>query len=390
VPRLAELAARVGGTVVGDGERAIAGFASLEDAGPDDLSLLAEARYREAAAASAAGALLMPRAGAGGPALEPPPGRDLVLVADPRRAMALLLETLYPPHRPPAGIHPTAVIGDGCAIDASAHVGPYAVIGEGSRLEAGVAVEAHAVVGRRCRVGEGSRLHPHAVLYDGTELGPRCELHSGAVVGCDGFGYAPGDDGLPRKVPQVGRAVLGPDVEIGANTTIDRATLGATRVGAGSKLDNLVHLAHNVQLGRGCLLAAHVGIAGSTRIGDGVVLAGQAGVADHLEIGDGVLVAAKSAVMQSVEAGARVGGIPAGDFGRWKRQVAAQGRLAGLVRRVAALERRLDMVASDDARLEGACAGPQGPDSGEGPRGIHSRGEGGLNSPPRKDEESGA
>ena len=349
MPRLAELAARVGGTVVGDGEREIAGFASLEDAGPDDLSLLAEPRYRGAAAAGAAGALLMPSGDGGRPAFEPPPGRDLVLVTDPRRAMALLLEALHPPHRPPAGVHPTAVVGDGCEIDPGAHVGPYAVIGEGSRLETGSVIEAHAVVGRRCRVGEGSRLHPHAVLYDDTELGPRCELHSGAVVGCDGFGYAPGEDGLPRKVPQVGRAVLGPDVEIGANSTIDRATLGATRVGAGSKLDNLVHLAHNVRLGRGCLLAAHVGVAGSTWIGDGVVLAGQVGVTDHVEIGDGVVVAAKSAVMQSVEAGARIGGIPAGELGGWKRQVAAQGRLAGLVRRVAALERKLAAAAPDDA-----------------------------------------
>jgi UDP-3-O-[3-hydroxymyristoyl] glucosamine N-acyltransferase len=343
VPRLAELAARAGGEVVGDGERVIAAFASLEDAGPEDLSLYADARYRAAAAASAAGALLMPRAAGGGPALEPPPGRDLVLVADPRRAMALVLAALHPPHRPEPGVHPTAVVGAGCAIDPSAHVGPYAVVGAGSTLEAEVVIEAHAVVGRDCRIGAGSRLHPHAVLYDRTELGARCELHAGAVVGCDGFGYAAGGDGLPSKVPQVGRAVLGPDVEIGANSTIDRATLGATRVGAGSKLDNLVHLGHNVQLGRGCLLAAHVGIAGSTRLGDGVVLAGQVGVTDHLEIGAGAQVAAKSAVMKSVAAGTRVGGIPARDLVRWQRQVAAAGRLAGLVRRVAALERRLGM-----------------------------------------------
>jgi UDP-3-O-[3-hydroxymyristoyl] glucosamine N-acyltransferase len=343
VPRLAELAARVGGEVVGDGERVIAGIASLEDAGPDELSLLAEPRYREAAAASAAGALLVPRAAAGGPAVEPPPGRDLVLVADPRRAMGRLLEVLHPPYRPPAGVHPTAVVGAGCAVDPSAHVGPFAVVGDASVLEAGVAVEAHAVVGRGCRIGAGSRLHPHAVLYDGTELGPRCELHAGAVVGCDGFGYAAGDDGLPRKVPQVGRAVLGPDVEIGANSTIDRATLGATAVGAGSKLDNLVHLAHNVQLGRGCLLAAQSGIAGSTKVGDGVVMGGQSGIAGHLEVGDGVQVAAKSAVLQPVAAGAKVGGIPAGDLGQWRRQVAAAARLPGLVRRVDALERRLGM-----------------------------------------------
>lgn len=351
MPRLAELAARVGGEVVGDGERPIDGFAGLEDAGPRDLSLLAEPRYRAAAAASAAGALLVPRGRDGGPGIEPPPGRDLVLVADPRRAMAALLEALYPRPLPVPGIHPTAVVGAGCAVDPTASIGPYAVIGDGSRIGAGAAIGAHAVVGRGSTVGAGTRLHPHAVLYDGTELGERCEIHAGAVVGSDGFGYVAGDDGLPKKVPQVGRAMLADGVEVGANSTIDRATLGTTSVGAGSKLDNLVHLAHNVRLGRGCLLAAQAGIAGSTRLGDGVQLAGQAGVGGHLVIGDGVQVAAKSAALQSIEPGARVGGIPAGDLGAWKRQVAAQHRLPGLVRRVAALERRLG-VASEEAAEE--------------------------------------
>lgn len=341
MPRLAELAERVGGTVVGDGDKPIGGFASLESAGPRDLALFAKPRFRAAADASAAAALLVPRGRDGGPGLEPPPGRDLVLVADPRGAMAALLEVLYPAQRPEPGVHPTAVIGEGCAVDPSASIGPYAVIGEGSRIGAGSVIEAHAVVGRECGVGAGSRLHPHAVLYDDTEIGERCEIHSGAVVGSDGFGFVPGDDGLPRKVPQVGRAVLADAVEIGANSTIDRATLGDTSIGAGSKLDNLVHLAHNVRLGRGCLLAAQSGIAGSTRVGDGVVIAGQSGIADHLEIGDGVQVAAKSAVMQSVEAGERVSGIPAGDLGQWRRQVAAQHRLVDLMRRVRALERRL-------------------------------------------------
>lgn len=354
MPRLTELAGRVGGEVIGDGERPIDGFARLEDAGPRDLSLLAEARYRPAAEASAAGALLVPRGRDGGPGIEPPPGRDLVLVPDPRRAMAAILEALYPSSRPAPGVHPTAVVGDGCEIDPSASVGPYAVIGEGSRIGAGAVIEAHAVIGRGCSVGAGTRLHPHAVLYDGTELGARCEVHSGAVIGSDGFGWVAGDDGLPRKVPQVGRVVLADAVEVGANTTIDRATLGTTSVGAGSKLDNLVHLAHNVRLGRGCLLAAQSGIAGSTRLGDGVVIGGQSGIIGHLEIGDGVQVAAKSAVMQSIEPGARIGGTPAGDLVQWKRQVAALSRLAELLRRVKALERRL----AGDGR--GDAAGGEG------------------------------
>jgi UDP-3-O-[3-hydroxymyristoyl] glucosamine N-acyltransferase len=214
------------------------------------------------------------------------------------------------------------------------------VVGAGSRVEAGAVVEALVVVGRRCRVGRGARLHPHAVVYDGCEVGERCEVHAGAVVGSDGFGYA-GGDGAPLKVPQVGRVVLEADVEVGANAAIDRATLGETRVGAGTKIDNLVQVGHNARLGRGCLLSGQAGVAGSARLGDGVVMGGQSGVGDHVELGDGVQVAAKSAALQSVPAGRRVAGIPAVDLPRWRRQVAALARLGGFARRLAAVERRL-------------------------------------------------
>jgi UDP-3-O-[3-hydroxymyristoyl] glucosamine N-acyltransferase len=182
-------------------------------------------------------------------------------------------------------------------------------------------------------------LHPQVVLYDGVDLAAEVTVHAGSVIGADGFGYAT-HDGVHHKVPQVGRVVVESGVEIGANAAIDRATLGETRLGAGTKVDNLVQVGHNVQTGRACILCGQVGIAGSTRLGDGVVLGGQAGVADHLEIGDGVQVAGKSAVFESVEGGAR-GGIPAIDLRRWRRQTASLKRLGEMLRRLRSLERQV-------------------------------------------------
>jgi UDP-3-O-[3-hydroxymyristoyl] glucosamine N-acyltransferase len=342
--RLADLALRVGGQVEGDPERAVESIQTLEAAGPRDLSFLNHARYRKQAAASGAGALLVT------PALaalaretrEGGPRRDLLLVDDPALALARLLDLFHPrPVRAP-GVHPTAVVEEGASVDPTAQVGPYAVIGAGSRIAAGAAVGAHAVLGRGCRVGERAVLHPHVVLYDDTEVGEASEIHAGVVLGSDGFGYAT-HRGVHHKVPQVGRVVVEAEVEVGANTTIDRATLGETRVGAGTKIDNLVQVGHNVRIGRASILCGQAGIAGSTQLGDGVVLAGQAGVGGHLTLGDRVQVAAKSAALSSVEPGLTVAGIPAIEMGKWRREVVLRSRLekrlAEVNRRLAALER---------------------------------------------------
>jgi UDP-3-O-[3-hydroxymyristoyl] glucosamine N-acyltransferase len=235
------------------------------------------------------------------------------------------------------------VVEAGAEVDPAAHVAPYAVIGAGSRIGAGAVVGAHAVVGRGCEVGTGAVLHPHVVLYDGTAVGEGSEIHAGAVLGSDGFGYAT-RQGRHHKVPQVGRVVVEAEVEVGANTTIDRATLGETRIGAGTKIDNLVQVGHNVRVGRAAILCGQAGIAGSSRLGDGVVLAGQAGVGGHLTLGDRVQVAAKSAALSSVEPGMQVAGIPAVEMGKWRREVALRSRLerrlADLAKRIAELERR--------------------------------------------------
>jgi UDP-3-O-[3-hydroxymyristoyl] glucosamine N-acyltransferase len=337
--RLAELAELVGGRIEGDPERAVETIRTLEEAGPADLSFLTSPRYRAQAVASSAGALLVGKAVADRAAL----GRDLLVVDDPGYALAVLLAHFHPASSGTArepGVHPTAILEPGCEVDPSAHVGPYVVIGEGSRVGAHAKLHAFVAVGRACVVGEGAVLHPHAVLYDGTEVGEAVIVHAGVVLGADGFGYAT-HGGAHHKVPQLGHVVVEANVEIGANATVDRATLGATRIGEGTKIDNLVQVGHNVQVGKHCILCGQAGIAGSARLGDGVVLAGQAGVAGHIQLGDRVQVAAKSAALASVEKGTAVAGIPAVEMRKWRRQTVLISRLEEMSRRLRALERRL-------------------------------------------------
>jgi UDP-3-O-[3-hydroxymyristoyl] glucosamine N-acyltransferase len=341
---LGELAERVSGRVEGDPARRIAAVRALDAAGPGDLSMLSHPRYRRQAAASQAGALLVSER------LRPEPREsgpwDLVVVTDPAAALATLLALLHPEPSFEAGVHPTAVLEPDAEVASTAHVGPYAVIGAGSRIGDRAVVGALVVVGRGSTVSAGAVLHPHSVLYPGTEIGPGSVVHAGAVVGSDGFGYV-SERGVHRKVPQVGRVVVEADVEIGANTTIDRATLGETRIGAGSKIDNLVQVGHNVQVGRGCILCGQVGIAGSAKLGSYVVMAGQSGAAGHLDLGDGAQVAAKSAALTSVPAGEVVAGIPAIEVKKWRRQTAHLSRLETMARRVAALERHLGLASPE-------------------------------------------
>jgi UDP-3-O-[3-hydroxymyristoyl] glucosamine N-acyltransferase len=355
--RLAELAELVAGRVEGDPDRTVEAIRALEAAGPGDLSFVTLARHRARALASSASALLVGEDLAamlagdrqGGPGR----GADLLVVADAGFALARLLALFHPEPARAAGRHPTAIVGEGAVVDPAAHLGPYVVIGAGSRVGAAAAVLSHAVVGSGCTIGERALIHPHAVLYDRTEVGAGCIVHSGVVLGGDGFGYAT-RGGVHHKLPQVGRVVLEDEVEIGANTTIDRAALGETRVGAGTKIDNQVMLGHNVQVGRGSLLCAQVGIAGSTRIGDGVVLGARVGAVDHVEIGDRVQAAAGTDVFESLPPGAVVGGSPAHPVGRWRRQLVLLWKLEEMFRRLRALERRTpgtsrrDAVSDDD------------------------------------------
>jgi UDP-3-O-[3-hydroxymyristoyl] glucosamine N-acyltransferase len=344
--RLGELAERIGGRVSGDPDRAIRGLATLEQAEPTDLSFLTNPRYRGAAATTRAGALLV----APGQQL---PGRDLLVVAAPYRALAELLELFHPQSPPPPGISEDARVGRRCRVGRAVHVGPFAVLEDEVELADEVVIGAGCVIGAGSRIGAASVLHPRVVLYPRTEVGARCLLHSGVVLGGDGFGFAT-HEGDHVKIPQVGRVVVEDDVEIGANATVDRAMLGETRIGAGTKIDDLVMIAHGVRIGPRALLAAQSGIAGSARLGARVVLAGQSGVAGHLDLGDGVVVAAKSAVLDDQPDGARIAGVPAFDLRRWKRAAIAWKDLPELGReirelraRIEALERERDAAGED-------------------------------------------
>lgn len=333
VYRLSELAERVAGRVEGDSERQVSGFRSLEAAGPNDLSFLTDPGMRRLAEQSSAGALLVSEQVQG-------LAGDKLVCTDVGKALIALLGIFYPAPPQPVGVHSTAVVGSGCKIAESATIGPYAVLEEGCEVGEGAIIHAFVFVGAGSHVGRSVTLHPHVVLYRRCEVGDHVTLHSGTVVGADGFGYISTTEGH-LKVPQVGGVVLEESIEVGANSAIDRGTLEDTRIGAGTKIDNLVQVGHNVTVGRSSILCGQVGIAGSASIGERVVLAGQAGISNRVRIGDDAAVAGKSAVFGDVEAGKKVAGIPAIDAARWTRQSALLGRLADLRRRVAALEREI-------------------------------------------------
>lgn len=324
----------VEGRVAGDPDRVVESIRTLETAGPRDLSFVTNPKYRRQAAKSQAGALLTA-------SVIEDVEKDYLLSDEPYYALARLMAILYPRERLEPGIHRTAIVDSAADVDPEATIGPYAVVEKGARIGSGVALHSHVVVGRDCVIGRDSVLYPRVVLYAGSVLGERCILHAGVVVGSDGFGYALHDD-THVKLEHGGQVVVEDDVEIGSNSTLDRGLLGETRIGRGSKIDNLVQVAHNVRLGQSCLLISQSGIAGSSHLGKGVVLAGQSGVAGHLNLGDGVQVAAKSAVFKSVEPGRTIAGIPAVDVGAWRRQQALVSRLSELKKRLDRLEAAID------------------------------------------------
>ena len=325
-----EIAALTGGRLVGPGTTTVAGIAPLERAGPGDLSFLASSRYvpylqRTSASVVLVAPDLEQAASGGGP-------ETRVIVADPYAALLVVLPVLYPQAVWEAGVHPSAVVGRGATWQEPVEIGPHAVLGAGVQLGRNVRIGAGCVLGDGVAVGDDSQLYPGVSLYAGTALGKRVIVHSGAVIGSDGFGYIPGKGGeAHRKIPHVGRCLIGDDIEIGANTCIDRGSVDDTVIGSGTKIDNLVHIAHNVRIGARCLIMAQAGIAGSCQVEDDVIIAGQAGVSDHITIGRGARLLVQSGTIADIPADSTYFGTLARPHREYLRGQAALYRLAKII-----------------------------------------------------------
>lgn len=329
----AEIANRLQGQVTGDSSLVLSGFAPADRARPGDLTFAENADYFALAEQSAASAIIIDGHFRSA-------DKVLIRVANARIAFAKVLELFFPEPVFAAGSHPSAMVAASAQIHPSVHIGPHCVVGENARIGARSVLQGGNHVGDGSTLGEDVNLFPNVVLYPRTEIGNRVRIHSGTVIGSDGFGYVQ-EDGVHRKVPQIGWVIIHDDVEIGANVAVDRGALGPTEIGKGTKIDNLVQVAHNVVIGEHCLLVGQVGIAGSTRLGDYVVLAGQVGLAGHLKIGSRATVAAQAGVMHNIPDGEKWLGTPAQPDRQTKRQMIAIQHLPELIRRVSQLERKL-------------------------------------------------
>jgi UDP-3-O-[3-hydroxymyristoyl] glucosamine N-acyltransferase len=331
----AEIATKLQGEVLGDGAIALKGFAPADRAQPGDLTFAENENYFARAEQSAASAIIAP-----GPFTSA--RKTVIRVADARVAFARVLPLFFPEPTFAPGIHPSAVVATSARIDPSAHIGPQCVVGENVIIGARSVLQALNFVGTGCQIGDDVNLFPNVTLYAFTEVGNRVRIHAGTVIGSDGFGYVL-DGAAHRKVPQIGNVIIRDDVEIGSNVSVDRGALGPTVIGAGTKIDNLVQIAHNVNVGEHCLIVSQVGIAGSSKLGNYVILGGQVGVAGHLKLGNKVSVAAQSGVMHSIKDGEKWFGSPAQPDRQTKRQMIAIQHLPDMLRRVAELERKLGL-----------------------------------------------
>ncbi len=334
-----ELAAALDATLRGDAARRVNGVAGLTEAGESDVTFLQSPRHAAEYAATRAAVVLVPREAA--PSDAPAAGATVLEVEAPLVAFARTAALLGLAEPLPTGVHPTAVLGRGVVLAAGVALGPYTVVGDDVVIGAGTVLGAGVVVESQVRLGAGCRLAARVVVMRGTQIGDRVIVHPGAVLGAEGFGFVREADGH-RKVPQVGVLVVGDDVEIGANTTIDRGASAPTIIGRGTKIDNLVQIGHNVRVGAHCLLAGQSGIAGSSVLEDDVVLAGQAGVADHLRLGRGVVAGAQAGITGDIEAGQTVSGYPALPHALARRVYAVRKRLPEILARLRAVEAALE------------------------------------------------
>jgi UDP-3-O-[3-hydroxymyristoyl] glucosamine N-acyltransferase len=331
--KLRDIAERLGCRLAGNGEIEIEGVASLQEAGPSQLTFLSNPRYARHVGTTRAAAILLE---------QEIPGVSVpcLISENPYLDFARALEWFYQPPRPPAGVHPTAVIAASASIGANASIGAYVVIAEDVVIGSDAIVHPHVVIYRGAKIGERFEAHSHAVVREYCEIGDRVILQNGAVVGSDGFGFARQKDGFHYKIVQSGKVVIEDDVEIQAHACIDRAAVGETRIGRGTKIDNLVQIGHAVRVGERNILCAQVGIAGSTRLGDNCVLAGQVGLINHLTIGDNVLMTAQTGVAQDVASGHKISGSPAIDNRLWLRSSTVFSRLPEIEKAVRELKQK--------------------------------------------------
>jgi UDP-3-O-[3-hydroxymyristoyl] glucosamine N-acyltransferase len=337
--KLGALAAQLGCTVEGDGDVDILRVSPIEQAGPGDITFLANTKYIAEVKRTRASAIIA------GPEVQDPPCAVL-RTKNPYLAFARAVGLLYPQQRAAVGIHPTAIIAAGVALGDDVSVGPYVVIGAGARIGARSVLHPHVVIGAEATLGADCHVHARASIRERVSIGARCVIQDGAVIGSDGFGFAHRDDGTHEKIPQVATVVIEDEVEIGANTTIDRPAIGETRIKRGTKIDNLVQIAHGVVVGTNTLLAAQVGVAGSSVIGDDVMLGGQVGVTGHVTVGDRAKASAKTGVTGNVPADAFITGYPHMDNLAWRKAYAVFRRLPELRKQLNDLQLRL-------AKLEG-------------------------------------
>lgn len=335
---LQELAERLDCRLEGNGSIEITGIATLEDAQPGDLTFFTNPKYAAALARTRASAVI---AGdqAGAPCA-------ILRTNEPYYTFARAMELFADPWRPPAGTHQLALVDAGATIAADASIGPFACIGEGARIGARTVVHPHVTIGRFAEIGDDCVIHAHTSIRERVRIGHRVIVQDGVVIGADGYGFARRQDGTHYKIPQAGGVVIEDDVEVGANTTVDRPAVGETRIAAGTKIDNLVQIAHGVRIGRNVLLAAQVGVAGSSVVEDQVTLAGQVGVAGHITIGKGTVATAQTGIPNSVEPGSFISGYPAIPNRDWLKASALFRKLPELRKLVSDLERRV-------AELEG-------------------------------------
>ncbi len=338
--KVSEVAERLGAVCEGPEDVVITGVAGVRDAHPGEVTFLANPKYAADAASTRASAIIVPMA------WDRPCHATLIRVENPDAAFARVVEWFAPaPVRPVPGVHPTAVVAPDVRLGAEVSIGPYCVIEPGARIGARTTLMAGVYVGHEAEIGDDGLLYPHVSLRERVKIGHRVILHNGVVIGSDGFGYTVNAEGVRTKIPQVGTVVVGDDVEIGANTTVDRARFGKTVIGRGVKIDNLVQIAHNVFIGDHAVIVAQVGIAGSTTIGSRVVLAGQVGVSGHLVIGEGTIVGAQSGVSKSLPPGGYYLGSPAQPHEKTMRALAH-------LQRLPEWKKTIDQMAERLARLE--------------------------------------